>query len=115
MGLFSNKDDGDLGQTSGEPGYDPTAIDPKTGKPAPLIQPEWWRKVCWAARNPFHDWSFGDARKPGGWFVSVPLLGYIGHRPMPTEPERDGAFGAAPFRGYPNFWSFKVVLPKRDT
>lgn len=89
--LFGNAEDGNYGERSGEPGYDPAA--------GPLIEPRQWRAVCWWFRNPFHNLCFHTWRKPGGWFINTDW-GYIGHRPNPDRPERDGVFGAALFRRY---------------
>lgn len=116
--LFGNEDDGDSGERSFEPGYDLRLADPEYIKAnphltyAPLIQPDWWRRICWTARNPAHNLMFYTWRKPDGWFINTPI-GYIGHRPNKPVPgveytqdqldwlaKRDGVFGAALFRKY---------------
>lgn len=119
--LFGNEEDGDCGERSWEPGYDTRLADPAfiaanpqyAANAAPLIKPDWWRRVCWTARNPAHNLMFHTLRKPDGPFLSIPGVLYIGFRPNKPQPgvtyteeelkrleARDGVFGAALFRGY---------------
>lgn len=85
--LFGNDEDGAWGQRSGEPGYD--------GHPFSV-----WLAVRWWFRNPAHNLFFHVLRWPGGPFFNIPGVFYIGFRPNPDWPERDGVFGGALFRGY---------------
>jgi len=85
--LFGNDEDGQWGQNSGVPGYQ--------GQPDSV-----WLRVCWWLRNPFHNLFFHVLRWPGGPFLSVSHCFYIGFRPDPDNPARDGVFGMALFRGY---------------